>query len=344
MKDRRLGRCKLRLDVIGNPAGWGVYHFAIFRATRVDVNESIGGCMKLRRISGLVLVSVVCSQAPAQAPFAPIDWKSVDQALGKAGSLQPDGAYKFGLPRGDLHVSVSGVAVKPVLALGSWVALKQVSDSEAMLMGDLVLLEGEVDPVLAKLQDGGIEQTALHNHLLHESPRVLYMHIAGRGAPARLASAVHAALALTGTPFATTAAPPPSAPLGIDTAQVGQILGYHGKVNGGVYQVGVPRAETVTVDGVDIPPSMGLATAINFQPIGGAKAAITGDFVLLGAEVNPVIRALHASGIAVTALHSHMLGETPRLFFMHYWGSDDALTLARGLRAALDRMNVKRVG
>jgi len=285
-------------------------------------------------------LSVVCSQVRAQAPFAPIDWKRVDQALGKAGSLQPDGAYKFGLPRGDLHLSVSGIAVKPVLALGSWVALKQVSDSEAMLMGDLVLLEGEVGPVLAKLQDGGIEQTALHNHLLHESPRVLYMHIAGRGAPARLASAVHAALALTGTPFAATAAPPPAAPLGIDTAQVGQILGYHGKVNGGVYQVGVPRAETVTVDGVDIPPSMGLATAINFQPIAGARAAITGDFVMLGVEVNPVLRALQASGIAVTALHSHMLGETPRLFFMHYWGSDDALKLARGLRAALDQMNV----
>jgi hypothetical protein len=298
--------------------------------------------MKLRRISGLVLVSVVCSQVRAQSPFPPIDWKRVDQALGKAGSLQPDGAYKFGLPRGDLHVSVSGVTVKPALALGSWVALKQVSDSEAMLMGDLVLLEGEVGPVLAKLQEDGIEQTALHNHLLHESPHVLYMHIAGRGAPARLASAVHAALALTGTPFATTGAPTPSAPLGIDTAQVGQILGHPGKVNGGVYQVGVPRAETVTVDRVDIPPSMGLATAINFQPIGGAKAAITGDFVLLGAEVSPVIRALQASGIAVTALHSHMLGETPRLFFMHYWGSDDALKLARGLRAALDQMNVRR--
>jgi Domain of Unknown Function (DUF1259) len=296
--------------------------------------------MKLRRISGLALLSVVCSQVRAQAPLAPIDWKRVDQALGKAGSLQPDGAYKFGLPRGDLHVSVSGIPVKPALALGSWVALKQVSDSEAMLMGDLVLLEGEVGPVLAKLQEGGIEQTALHNHLLHESPRVLYMHIAGRGAPARLASAVHAALALTGTPFAATAAPPPAAQLGIDTAQVGQILGYHGKVNGGVYQVGVPRAETVTVDGVDIPPSMGLATAINFQPIAGARAAITGDFVMLGVEVNPVLRALQASGIAVTALHSHMLGETPRLFFMHYWGSDDALKLARGLRAALDQMNV----
>jgi hypothetical protein len=298
--------------------------------------------MKLRRISGLVLVSLVCSQVRAQAPFAPIDWKRVDQALGKAGSLQPDGAYKFGLPRGDLHVSVSGVTVKPALALGSWVALKQVSDSEAMLMGDLVLLEGEVGPVLAQLQEGGIEQTALHNHLLHESPRVLYMHIAGRGAPEKLAGAVHAALALTKTPFGPPSAASASPPLGLDTARIAETLGYHGKVNGGVYQVGVPRAETVTVDGVDIPPSMGLATAINFQPIAGAKAAITGDFVLVGSEVNSVIRALHDNGIAVTALHSHMLADTPHLFFMHYWGSDDALKLARGLRAALDRMNVRK--
>lgn len=300
--------------------------------------------MKLRGISGLVLVSVVCSQAPAQAPFAPVDWKRVDEALGKAGSLQPDGAYKFGLPRGDLHVNVSGVAVKPALALGSWVALKQVSDSEAMLMGDLVLLEGEVGPVLAQLQEGGIEQTALHNHLLHESPHVLYMHIAGRGAPEKLAGAVHAALALTKTPFTASPAPTPTPPLGLDTTQIAQALGYHGKVNGGVYQVSVPRAETVTVDGVDIPPSMGLATAINFQPLGDGKAAITGDFVLIGPEVNPVIRALQANGIAVTALHSHMLGDVPHLFFMHYWGNGDGLKLARGLRAALDKMNVKKPG
>ncbi len=298
--------------------------------------------MKVRDVAVLALVSVGSSRAQAQQPLAPIDWKQVDQALGKSGTLQPDGAYKFGLPRGDLHVTVSGLSVKPALALGSWIALKQVSDSEAMLMGDLVLLENEVVPVLAKLQEGGIEQTALHNHLLHESPHVLYMHIAGRGAPARLAAAVHAALALTKTPFGAASAPPPAAPLGIDTAQIAQIVGYHGKVNGGIYQVAVPRAETVTVDGVDIPPSMGLATAINFQPTGRAKAAITGDFVLVGSEVNPVIRALHDNGIAVTALHNHMLADMPHLFFMHYWGTGDFLKLARGLRAALDRMNVRK--
>ncbi len=290
------------------------------------------------------LLLIVPARQQAQQPLAPIDWKQVDAGLGKSGTLQPDGAYKVGMPRGDLHVTAAGVALKPALALGSWVAFKQVSDTQAMLMGDLVLLEAEVGPVLAKLQEGGIEQTALHNHLLHESPHVMYMHIGGHGPPAKLAAAVHAGLALTGTPLGAAPAAPPAASPGIDTAQIGQILGFHGRVNGGVYQVGVPRAETITADGVEVPPSMGLATAINFQPTGGGKAAITGDFVLIGDEVNPVIRALRDNGIAITALHSHLLTDSPHLFFMHYWANDDALKLAHGLRAALDKMNVKKAG
>jgi len=298
-----------------------------------------------QRISALAaLLLIIPARQQAQQPLAPVDWKQVDAGLGKSGALQPDGAYKVGMPRSDLHVTIGGVAVKPALALGSWAAFKQVSDTEAMLMGDLVLLESEVGPVLAKLQDGGIEQTALHNHLLHESPHVMYLHIGGHGAPGRLATAVHAALALTKTPLGASAAPASAGPLGIDSAQIGQILGYHGKVNGGVYQVGAPRAEKITTDGVDVPPSMGLATAINFQPTGGGKAAITGDFVMVGNEVNAVIRALRDNGIAITALHSHMLTDSPHLFFMHFWANDDARKLAHGLRAALDKMNVKKAG
>src|SRR2546423_13315806 len=206
--------------------------------------------------AALVLVVAACSQgregraaraALGERALGPIDWKQVDAALGKAGWLQPDGAYKAGLPRGDLHVTAAGVAVKPALALGSWVAFKQVSDTEAMVMGDLVLLESEVAAVLGKLQEGGIAPTALHNHLLHETPRVLYMHVAGRGTPARLATALHAALALSATPFGAPAAAPPAGSFGIDTAQGAQILGYHGKVNGGGYQVGGPRAAQVPV-------------------------------------------------------------------------------------------------
>jgi Domain of Unknown Function (DUF1259) len=315
-------------------------------------------------LAALVLIAVACSrereqgqrgaeapesgarerheQAQAERPLVVIDWKQVDAGLGHPGALQPDGAYKVGMPRSDLHVTTAGVALKPALALGSWVALKQVSDTEAMLMGDLVLLEREVGPVLGKLQEAGIEQTALHNHLLRESPRVMYLHVGGRGTPAKLAAMVHAALALTTTPLGAPSAAAPAASLGLDTAQIGQTLGYHGRVTGGVYQVGVPRAEHITVDGIEVPPSMGLATAINFQPTGGGKAAITGDFVLLASEVNPVIRALRDHGIEVTALHSHMLMDSPHLFFMHYWANDDALRLARGLRVALDKMNVKK--
>jgi hypothetical protein len=298
-------------------------------------------CMRIGA-SALAALALVVAACPAQRPMAPIDWQQVDQGLGKAGSLQPDGAYKVGLPRGDLRVTLADVSVKPTLALGSWVAFKQVTDTEALLMGDLVLLEREVTPVVGKLRERGIEQTALHNHLLHESPHVMYLHIGGRGTPAGLAAAVHAALALTATPFGAPSAGGPAGPLGIDTTRIAQILGYHGKVNGGVYQLGVPRAEQITADGIDVPPSMGLATAINFQPTDGGKAAITGDFVLIGSEVTSVIGALRDNGIDITALHSHLLTDSPRLFFMHYWANDDPLKLARGLRAALDRMNIKK--
>lgn len=274
------------------------------------------------------------------AVFAPIDWKQVDQAIGKAGAAQPGDVYKFSFPRSDLHVTVGGVNVRPALALGSWVAFKQTGADEAMAMGDLVLTEDEVTPVMTKLQEGGVEQTAVHNHLRHESPRVMYMHINARGDPTRIGAAVRAALALSKTPTAAATAGPP-ATIDLDTAGVARALGRAGKISGGVYQVSVPRADTVTMDGIEVPPSMGVATAINFEPTGGGKAAITGDFVMTAREVNPVIRALRESGIQITALHSHMLNESPRLFFMHFWANDDAITLARGLRAALEKMHVK---
>ncbi len=278
-------------------------------------------------------------QQPPQAAQTPIDWTKVGEALGKAGAVQPGEVYRVGMPRGDLHVTLGGVQVKPALALGSWVGFKQTGGSDVTAMGDLVLLESEVGPVMTKLQEGGIEQTAIHNHLLHEAPSVIYVHIRGQGDPIKIATAIHAAVALTKTPLGTAAGKPES--LDLDTAQVNQILGWSGKVNGGVYQVSVPRAEAVTEDGMEVPPAMGVATALNFQPTGGKKAAITGDFVVIASEVNPVIQTLKQNSIEVTALHSHMLLESPRLFFMHFWANDDALKLAKGLRTALDKMNVK---
>ena len=278
------------------------------------------------------------AQAPkaAKAP-ATADWKDLDAAMGRAGQDQPDGTHKYSLPRKDMNVTVNGVQIKAGLALGSWVAFKTTSQGNAMAMGDLVLAEDEVGPVMAELQSGGIEITALHNHLIGETPRVMYMHIHGIGNAENLGKAIHSAIAKTKTPDAGAATAPPD--LDIDTKQIDQILGHNGKNNGGIYQVGVPRAEHITEGGMPVPNSMGVATSLNFQPTGNGKAAITGDFVLVSKEVNPVIKALRENGIAVTALHSHMLNDQPRLFFMHFWANDDALKLAKGLRAALDQTN-----
>ncbi len=274
---------------------------------------------------------------------APIDWTQVDRALGKTGAMQPGDVHRYAFPRSDLEVTVDGVTIKPALALGGWVAFKATGDNEAMAMGDIVLRDDEVGPVMRKLREGGVEQTALHNHLLRESPAILYMHIRAHGDPTHIASAIHAALALTTTPFTAPAAPATaSGPAPFDTAAIAAALGHAGKLNGTVYQVSVARAEAISEDGMTVPPAMGVATGINIQATTNGKAVTTGDFVLTAGEVNPVIQALTSNGIAVTAVHSHMLTEEPRLFFMHFWGNADAVTLARGLRAALDKTNSQR--
>jgi hypothetical protein len=273
-------------------------------------------------------------------------WKPVEDALGRKGTLNPGGVLKFSFPRSDLRVVLSGVILKPALALGTWVAFKRIGD-HVMVMGDLVLLDSEVGEVLGSLQQNGVEQTALHNHLVRESPHLMYMHIRAIGNAVRIAKAVRTALEFTQTPLvaapATPAAPTPvAAPLDLDTAAIAKVMGVRGKVNGGVYQLTFPRREKIKQEKMDIPPAMGIATAINFQSTGAGKAAVTGDFVLLGREVNPVIWALSENGIEVTAIHSHMIGEDPRLFFMHFWANDDVGKLARGLRAALERTRARR--
>ncbi len=282
---------------------------------------------------------VLAASLMASAAAAGIDWSKVDLEMGKKGSNQPGDVHKFGFPRSDLAVIVDGVPIKPALALGSWIAFQPAGDG-AMFMGDLVLLDTEISPVMKRLVDDGVEISAIHNHLLRTSVPVYYMHVSGHGDPVRLAHALHAALALSKTPLEPPAAAPP-APVDLDTASIETVLGFKGTANGGVYQFSVPRAEVILEDGMKVPPSMGTAIAINFQPTGGAKAAVTGDFVLLGSEVNPVLRSLRAHGIEVTALHSHMIGDSPHLFFMHFWANDDARKLAQGLRAALDLANVK---
>ena len=295
------------------------------------------------RIAVLALSGAITFAATAAEP----DWMhSVDEALGKTGSAMPGGVYRVGLPRSDLKVTLDGVAIKPAFGLGSWLAF-QKAGNQGIVMGDLVLLASEVSPVMTKLEQGGIEVTALHNHLLRNEPFTMYMHVLGHGDPVKLATALHAALAESKTPLESGASSSasPETQMDFDTAAIDRALGHKGKINGGVYQFSIPRAERIKDGGMDVPEAMGSANAINFQPTSSGRAAITGDFVLIAKEVNPVMKALRDNGIEVTAVHNHMLDDQPRLFFMHFWANDDVNKLAQGLKAALARINIdKRSG
>jgi uncharacterized protein DUF1259 len=290
----------------------------------------------------VAIAFVVLTGVPGDALAADPDWKAVEQALGKSGQLQPGDVFRIGMPRTDLSVTVKGVPVKAGFALGSYAAFKQVGD-QAMVMGDLVLLDQEVPRVMAGLFRGGLEVTAVHNHLNEISPHVMYMHYEGHGDATQLATALRQALSASGTPFGAGPAPAAAGGPTLDTKQIEQGLGRAGRdIGGGVFQVTVPRAETVTEMGHPLLPAMGVTTVLNFQPTGDGKAAITGDFVLIDREVNNVARTLLQHGIDVTALHNHGLMDTPRLFYMHFWATDDAGKLAQGLKAALDQTNSQK--
>jgi hypothetical protein len=291
----------------------------------------------------LTLLTLIAAMAlPAVAKAADIDWKKVDAALGKTAAVSGE-VHRYGLPRSDLHVTLDEVAIKPALALGGWVAFAPMH-GEAMVMGDLVLLDTEITPVMTKLLDGGLDITAIHNHILRAQPATFYMHVGGHGDPEKMATVIRSALSASGTPFdppATTAGPAPA--LDLETAKLDQIMGVKGTAVGGVYQFAVPRREPSAESGMQVNGPLGGANAINFQPTGNGKAAITGDFLVTGNEVNPLIRALRAGDIEVTAIHSHMLDEQPRMFFIHFWANDDALKLARGVRAALGTTAIAKI-
>jgi hypothetical protein len=282
-------------------------------------------------LGGLTLASTTFANAQD------IDWQKVDATLGRKPAISGD-VHRYGFPRSDLKVTLDGVSIAPALALGGWVALKPTHDG-VMAMGDLVLLETEINPVMSKLIDGGLEVTAIHNHLLRATPATFYLHVGGHGDPVKMASTIHDALAESKTPLAPSTATTAASPLDLNMAKIDQIIGAKGHANAGVYQIGVARRDDITMDGMAVAPAgpMGVATGINFQPTGGDKAAITGDFVLTGDEINPVVKALRSNGIEVTAIHSHMLGEQPRLFFLHFWANDDAIKLAQGLRSAINK-------
>ena len=294
-----------------------------------------------RVLSLLSLCLGVALSVPAKA--AQTDWPTVDTILARKGAVSGD-VHRYGLPRGDLSVSLDGVALKPGFALGGWLAFEPMGD-KAMMMGDLVLTEAEIKPVMSKLLAEGVQVTALHNHLLRANPPPFYMHVAAQGDPAQLARLVRTALEESRTPFDTK---PPAetaatnAAMDINTAEVNAAIGRQGKMSGGVYHFMISRADDIKMNGMAIPGAMGTAIGINFQPTGGGKAAITGDFVALSSELNPLITALRDHGIEVTAIHNHMVGEEPRAFFVHFWANDDAVKLANGLGAALKTVNVAR--
>jgi hypothetical protein len=278
---------------------------------------------------GVVLSTVAAAEAQG------IDWAKIDTTFGRTAAVA-GAVHRYGFPRSDLQVTLDGVTIRPAFALGGWIAFQPMKDA-AMVMGDLVLLQTEVNPVMAKLLEGGLEVTAVHNHLLRSEPLPFYMHVGGHGDPVKMAETIRNALAVSKTPLTPPAAATPPA-IDLDTAQLDQIIGVKGAANGGVYQFNVPRRDPITEEGMMVgAPAMGGATGINFQPTGGGKAAITGDFVMIGTEVNDVVRTLRANGIDVTAIHSHMLTEEPRIIFMHFWANDDAIKLAKALRAALDK-------
>ena len=282
-------------------------------------------------ISILVFPAILSAQG--------LDTAKIDQALGRSGQKTGD-VYRVVFPRTDLHVIAHGVAIKPGFALGSWAAFSG-TDYEAHVMGDLALLQDELNPVIEKLRSGGFEITAIHNHLLDETPRVMYVHYMGQGTATQIAGSLRAALAVSKTPLEkpAAAANPPAPPAWVKAVE--DAVGRKGTFNGGVLAFGVPRADAITMDGMSLAPPQGVAESINFQEATPGKVATTGDFVMTATEVNPVIGALQENHIAVTGLHSHMLTEQPKLFFMHFWAVGTPESVGQGIKAALSLISTK---
>ena len=284
----------------------------------------------------VALAGAVAAQTPPPKP-AGLDTAALDRVIGKSGQAMAGDVYRFGFPRTDLNVSVGAVKVKAGFALGSWAAFKAAA-SGAVAHGDLVLTDTEINPVISALQQHGFEITALHNHLINESPSVMYLHFWGQGDATKLAQSVKDALSKTKTPMTAPPAAAAAAADDLPADQIQQAIGLKGTVTNGVLGLSQPRPETIQMMGVTLPPSMGMATSINFQSTSPGKVAATGDFVMVADEVNKVARALRANGISITALHNHMLHGTPELYFMHFWAEGDPKAVATGLKAALAQL------
>ena len=293
----------------------------------------------MHRNSFLAATALAVFALTGTATAAP-EWNLVTGVLGRDPVEQPNDIRRYNFPRGDLTVVADGIEIKPGFALGTWLSFLPMGD-DAMVMGDIVVLQEELPDVVAALAAGGINITAIHHHLIRAEPFPLYIHIEGMGDATGLATTLREALETTATPLDPPAPPGEQPPMPLDTAAIDAAMGREGEAGGGIYRFNIPRAEDIVADGMTIPTALGLGIALNFQPTEGNRAVINGDFVLTADEVNPVIAALTEHGIEVISIHNHMLTEEPRLFFMHFWGNDDAVALATGLRAALDLMNVR---
>ena len=302
--------------------------------------------MKFKTVHHLLMIaalSLLCTRTFAQQQTSDLAFAKLDQVFGQNGKNLPGNVQKYSWPRSDLHVFIDRIPIEPALALGSWAAFQKAANgADVMAMGDLVLLGPEVNPVISELQAGGIEILAVHNHLINETPQVVYVHFEGHGAPEKVAQTLKTALAKTQTPTPSAKPPAKLSPAEEKSfATIQDVLGQKGNMAGKVLQIGIARAEKIEDNKMEIPPSMGMSESLNFQNDGG-KIYSTGDFVLTAEEVNPVIKELRSHSIEVTALHTHMLNDSPHLFFMHFWASGTAEEVAAGLKAALSKVNTKK--
>jgi uncharacterized protein DUF1259 len=294
--------------------------------------------MSFRRLIVLALFFLVASIAPATRTFAQIpgDYQAVLTALGRTGDFK-DGVLKVNIPRSDLKVVIGQRAAPTPFGFGGWVALTKGTGGTEVMMGDLVLTEDEVNPVMSALLDNGLEVTALHNHFFWEQPRIFYMHVHGMGTAADLTKRLTPALALIPKPSTPPAAPAPAVP-SLDTAALAKIIGHEGEQTGPVYKITIGRPDINLVDhGAKINARMGLNTWAAFAG-SDADAMVAGDVAMLASEVNPVLKALRSNGINVVAIHHHMTGGSPTVYFLHYYGTGGAAKLATGVKAAIGQL------
>jgi hypothetical protein len=277
--------------------------------------------------------------APSQTgtPRSSIDWNAVGQAIGAPLKAEEGDVHTAEFLRSDLHVVNAGVPENPGMELGAEAMFHQTPAGAAVMIGEAAVTDQELNKVLARLeQDRTIMVSAIHKHLQDENPRLWWVHYAGYGDPVAIGRTLHAAFALTGMPLSTPAET--EAPIPLDTAALDRIIGVKGEAEHGVYQFHVPVTTQITDTRahLTLPALMEASTLLMFQPLGGGQAAINGDYAMTADEVNPVIQALLAHGITIVSLHNHLLYESPRLFYMHFWGTGEATMLAQGLRAGLD--------